>query len=73
MPFSDVIIRVLALFQKEEFDSLRAKVHALWDILEVDSEESLTFMRAVQEHVILSPEAMSMYQRDELKLKKERL
>mmetsp|Transcript_58850 Transcript_58850/g.162721 ORF Transcript_58850/g.162721 Transcript_58850/m.162721 type:complete len:346 (+) Transcript_58850:467-1504(+) len=54
--------------KKDEFDSLRATVHALWDILEVDSEESLLFMKNVQELASFSPAALALYQREEERL-----
>ena len=56
------------LAKQEEFDSLRATVHALWDILEVDSEEAVSFMMAVQELASFSPSALEAYRQEERRL-----
>ena len=54
--------------KKAEFDKLRATVQALWEILEVDDEEALSFMMAVQELAAFSPAALALYQQEEQRL-----
>lgn len=54
--------------KKAEFDSLRATVQALWEILEVDDEEAISFMMAVQELAAFSPAALALYQQEEQRL-----
>lgn len=53
-----------------EFDELRATVQALWEILEVDDEEAVSFMMAVQDLAAFSPAALSLYQKEEQRLLK---